>query len=75
MASSPNHLVSSLAASRVLSSQPTHLLMHAIPNTLLGPSHFIRNDPSVLTEHSPLGEFSLCLLGCPLRNRGMATVH
>lgn len=58
MASSPDHLVSNLAASRILSGQPTHLLMDAILNTLLGLSHFI-SDPSVLIECTPLGEFSL----------------
>ena len=72
MASSSDHLVSNYAASRILSGQPTHLLMHAILNTLLGPSHFI-SDPNVLIERSPLGEFSLCLLGCPLRSP--LTIH
>ena len=31
------------------------------------------SDPNVLIERSPLGEFSLCLLGCPLRSP--LTIH
>lgn len=74
MASSPDHLVSNLVASRITGGQPAHLLMDAILNTLLGLSHFI-SDPSVLIECAPLGGiFPSCLLGCPLRIRRTATV-